>query len=284
MTNAGDKIDRIGFIASAELLLVKSEAKHIRKFNKYFKQEYFKGIDDFIATRNVHSYPNLFKRQDIEALYVEMYIDIAKRFYKWYESYFRKYIAKQEAEFILNQKFREFAERVAGNNITLVQGSRKKRLIEVLKTLYRDPQYQFMNERDLQRVLRRKFSTYSKYEAQRLVRTEANAAANYGSTETASAMFGKNGYVKEWLTAMDGREREWHARANGQIVKGDGYFIVKGERLRFPSDPKGSGANIINCRCQSLCYPPDLMYQEANPISAMNTAIVAYQVIENENL
>lgn len=251
-------IDRIGFIASFQNELVKAEAKHIRKFKAYFKKEYFKGVDDFVSTRSVHSYPYLFKVSEIEDMYVSMYVDISKRFYKWYEKNFESFVEKREYDFILNAKFAEFAKRAAGDKISLVSGSKKRKLIKVLKTMFRNPDYQFMNERELQKVLRSKFSSYSKFQAERLVRTEANTAANYGSVETANAMFGKQGYVKEWLTANDERVRSPHASANGQIVSSDSMFLVMGEKLKFPGDPSASAANRINCRCQSLCYPPDV--------------------------
>ena len=95
MTDPNYKIDRIGFISAFQYLLVKSEAKHIRKFRSYFKKEYYKAIDDFIQSRSVRSYPDLFTQNDLENLYVEMYIDIAKRFYKWYAKNFESYIKKQ---------------------------------------------------------------------------------------------------------------------------------------------------------------------------------------------
>ena len=184
-------IDRIGFIASFQNELVKAEAKHIRRFNAYFKKEYFKGADEFISSRTIGQYNNLFKTSEIEALYVSMYIEIGKRFYKWYERNFYEFVKKREQDFILNQKFGDFARRVAGDKITLVSGSKKKQLIKVLRAMFQNPDLQFMNERELQKVLRNKFSLYSKSQAERLVRTEANTAANYGSIETANTMFGK---------------------------------------------------------------------------------------------
>lgn len=62
----------------------------------------------------------------------------------------------------------------------------------------------------------------------------------------------RQGYrYKEWHTIMDGRERDTHAIANGQIVPIDEPFIVGGYKMMFPRDvtygapPK----EIINCRC-----------------------------------
>lgn len=84
------------------------------------------------------------------------------------------------------------------------------------------------------------------WRAERIARTETIRSANFGSME---------GYrqagirKKEWITALDERTREAHARADGQVVGIDDTFIVGGEPLRFPGDPTGSPENTINCRC-----------------------------------
>lgn len=47
----------------------------------------------------------------------------------------------------------------------------------------------------------------------------------------------------------DGRVRPAHLVADGQEVPEGEPFIVDGELLMFPGDPKGSPENVINCRC-----------------------------------
>ena len=44
-----------------------------------------------------------------------------------------------------------------------------------------------------------------------------------------------------------------HILADGQVVAVEEPFIVGGEELMYPRDPKGSAANTINCSC--LLYP-----------------------------
>jgi len=44
-----------------------------------------------------------------------------------------------------------------------------------------------------------------------------------------------------------------HIKADGQVVKPDEPFVVAGEDLMYPRDPKGSAANTISCHC--LLYP-----------------------------
>jgi len=80
-----------------------------------------------------------------------------------------------------------------------------------------------------------------------IARTETIRASNLGSLEGAR----QSGLPlrKEWIATRDGRERDGHAAADGQIVDLDEPFIVGGEQLMYPADPAGSAGNVINCRC-----------------------------------
>lgn len=80
-----------------------------------------------------------------------------------------------------------------------------------------------------------------------IARTETISASNKGSLLGAQS----TGLTlnKEWITSIDGREREAHAIANGSVVSTNDYFVVDGEELEYPGDPKGSAANVISCRC-----------------------------------
>jgi len=52
-----------------------------------------------------------------------------------------------------------------------------------------------------------------------------------------------------WVSMSDGEVRPAHRAADGQVVSIRGAFVVGGERLRFPGDPRGSLPNIMGCRC-----------------------------------
>lgn len=54
---------------------------------------------------------------------------------------------------------------------------------------------------------------------------------------------------QSWLTADDDRVRPAHAAVDGFEVEVGKPFLVGGEELRYPRDPKGSPGNTINCRC-----------------------------------
>lgn len=112
-----------------------------------------------------------------------------------------------------------------------------------------------------------------------IARTETTRLANAGS----QALF-KNWEVekKEWRTSIDGRERESHGYANGQIVEMDEPFIVGGYEMMYPGDTsQGADASeVINCRCTVLPViddPADLkpMDPEA-PLPNVVTQIPTY--------
>jgi len=57
--------------------------------------------------------------------------------------------------------------------------------------------------------------------------------------------------VEVWETIGDSVVREAHVAAD-ETRKVDGFFTVGGEQLRYPGDPLGSPANVINCRCSAV--------------------------------
>jgi len=85
--------------------------------------------------------------------------------------------------------------------------------------------------------------------SERIARTEMIAASNEGHLiEYAQS---KMVDEKEWLTSLDGRERDDHREANGQKVPLGTPFMVGGEKLDGP----GLGhrpENNVNCRCVAI--------------------------------
>jgi uncharacterized protein with gpF-like domain len=93
----------------------------------------------------------------------------------------------------------------------------------------------------------------AKRRAETIARTETHIAANVGSDAAASATGLQ--LEKEWCATEDARTRPDHAEADAQRVDKNMDFIVGGERLSFPGDPKGSARQVINCRCVVLWHP-----------------------------
>lgn len=84
-----------------------------------------------------------------------------------------------------------------------------------------------------------------------IAQTESNR--HYNSSMLAHGLKaeqqGRRDLTKRWDTRMDGRERLWHHDADGQVRPLMQPFLVGGEPLLFPVDPRGRPDNVINCRC-----------------------------------
>lgn len=89
-------------------------------------------------------------------------------------------------------------------------------------------------------------------ECVRIARTETTYAQN--SARQSVGEHGKElgfNMLKQWVATSDGRTRDEHSDADGQIVPVDEPFEVGGEELMFPGDfSMGASAwNTVNCRC-----------------------------------
>ncbi len=104
---------------------------------------------------------------------------------------------------------------------------------------------------NIEREIRNEWNTISRTRATTIARTEVVSASNMGSimgAEQQAAEFEVD-MNKLWLATRDGRTRDAHNDADGQAKKMKESFVVAGELLDFPGDPKGSPGNVINCRC-----------------------------------
>lgn len=83
-----------------------------------------------------------------------------------------------------------------------------------------------------------------------IARTESHASANAATQEAARAT--GLPMLKEWVSSSGSRTRDDHADADGQTRQLNEPFVVGGEELMFPGDPRGSAEQVINCRCASV--------------------------------
>ncbi len=105
-------------------------------------------------------------------------------------------------------------------------------------------------------------SGFTKMQANRIVRTEVNRAANTG-TKAAADGFNYE-MVKEWIAFRDSRTRGFkpdqpkdHYDMDGQVVDYFSNFTDprSGEQIEYPLAPGGSAAMVINCRCSYIVVP-----------------------------
>lgn len=143
------------------------------------------------------------------------------------------------------------------NNVNGIEATVKEAILNVI-------QQGQINGWGYEKTARAVEGVASMVRARRIVRTESVKASNMsgylGAKRTGLLM------DKQWISAKDNRVRGNpggkypnaqfdHWDMNGQIVPFDRPFFLSArtgfasDELQFPGDPKGSPADIINCRC-----------------------------------
>lgn len=124
--------------------------------------------------------------------------------------------------------------------------------IDQLRSVINAGELEGLGTREIARNITERVPTIASYRANTIARTETHSASGYASemaaTETGLSL------KKEWVAFIDGRERDAHREADGQVVARDEDFTVDGEQLSYAGDPSGSAGNIINCRCTVLYF------------------------------
>lgn len=67
----------------------------------------------------------------------------------------------------------------------------------------------------------------------------------------------------QWISTRDGRTRDSHAAADGQIVSVAAPFQIGGASMLYPGDPAGPSGEVVNCRCALAALTPDEFEAEA---------------------
>ncbi len=253
-----------------------AEKKQISIVKRYYKSEYNKGINSFISEGQTN-FQLLFDSKDLLKIYRELYSDIGMRFAKWYANNYKKYLTKNLDPTQLDiwqNSFASFGSAVGAQRVTLVSGTAKNNLIRITQQLMSDPEFMTLGAVERGRILKNQFNTYSQYQSERLVRTEATAAANFATMESATTIFPKEQMQKEWIASFDDRTRSSHSEADGQIVMANDTFFVGGSQMMFPGDPSAPAAEVINCRC-SIAYIPIEGAQTVSEISSIGLGVAA---------
>lgn len=94
---------------------------------------------------------------------------------------------------------------------------------------------------------------YGAFRASMIARTETHSAATFGSQALAESTGLE--MEKEWVTSVDGRERDSHKDVDRDRTELRGKFFVGNEYIQRPGE--GGPDNRINCRC-SLIYHPKI--------------------------
>jgi uncharacterized protein with gpF-like domain len=104
------------------------------------------------------------------------------------------------------------------------------------------------------------------WKADQLARDNTVAPANAGNH---SALQDSSAIAKRWVTTLDGRQRETHEAADGQVVAVDQPFIVGGFRAQHPGDPSLPVAEFTQCRCTlAAVFESDLTMDQIQRLQA----------------
>ena len=242
-----------------------SERKAVRDFTRYYKAESDKAINIALqkGSLNEQDLLGVFTRDGFAKRYEALYEGIGLTFANWYAKNFDKYLTKgvspNQFQEPWRAAFRNLGITIGAQRVSLVQNTAKKNLIKVFRQLSNDPVFQSEGEAVRARMLRQQYNRYNTFQAERLVRTEATNAANYATMQSAQDIFPGADMQKEWISASDERVRSWQKTSNIEdtTVDFNKPFIVMGEELMRPGDPKGSPKNVINCRCSVAPFPKE---------------------------
>ena len=130
----------------------------------------------------------------------------------------------------------------------VVEDQLKENLIEGLST--------GESARKIEQRVNAVFGQMEKGRAKTIARTEISSSLNFGAHEGAI----QSNVVKEkqWVTARDELVRTEpfsHTAAEGETVGLREDYMKTGEPMGYPTDPSGSLANFINCRCAEIFIP-----------------------------
>jgi len=104
---------------------------------------------------------------------------------------------------------------------------------------------------NIAKAISKKLNAVSVSRAMTIARTETHRAAN--TTQFRRAEWAANTanleVEVEWIATNDSRVRDSHRHVDGQKRPMGQTFNVGGDAMRYPSDPRGSAKNTINCRC-----------------------------------
>ena len=84
--------------------------------------------------------------------------------------------------------------------------------------------------------------------------------------------------VKQWDATLDGATRESHVHVDGEIKELDEKFS---NGLRFPGDPSGGAAEVVNCRCALLQRARWAVGDSFTKMNNVSKEIVDFSDIDN---
>lgn len=217
-----------------------------RKFQKKLQRAIMKGLKPVEETLDYSTYDNTF----VEETMTDLYADTSKSLF----TYTYKMVNPKKKKDILGDIANIFAQRSARwlltygyDKIESVNDTIQDKVRRSLASSFEKA----LSIPDITKNLMKEMSTWSKFEATRVARTETTAAAGQGSLEGADL----SGVTlrKVWIAAFDSRTRVTHRTADQKTRLSGGIslrsdFDIGGDKMQSPGTGSVAKENV-NCRC-----------------------------------
>ena len=189
----------------------------------------------------------------IEQAYLQFYYESGYPFYQWARNSIpqqKRITQDNPGGFLLSVQ--NFVRTSIGSRIESVTSHTRRLVRRLTDKFIRDG----VSPVDAAIRMEQEWLALSTTRARTIAATEMVTLSGYSQTQGYYAT-GRE-LEKIWLTRGDSHVRPLqggsfnHVSANKQRVPLDQDFIVSGQRLAYPGDPRGSRGNTIRCRCRSL--------------------------------
>lgn len=165
---------------------------------------------------------------------------------------------------IWTSTLRNYATRRAGESISIVTGTWKDSLVELVRKIMAE-EVAIGVEALTKKLYRDYVGTLEKWQVRRIAQTEA--MIGMAEAADASARTLDTRFVKQWSNSGLQNTRESHLAVDGVTVGQDEPFELAGGLLMYPHDTSmgADASEIINCACACL-YRPDGGGRAASPV------------------
>lgn len=224
-------------------------------FDKQIKPLYDK-IEQVSDIRDIEIPP--LNNQVIVDAYKKLYLTVVPHFALSKRSQFKKNLKLKDAddeifEDLIMEMAIKYLEQHAGETVVAAGDTSIALIQRLLQKLTPEILDQGLGAGQAQTMLRDRIQSewhrMKYFRTERIVRTEVNRAANWGSLEGTKSLGVEMNKI--WISAFAAESRPEHMDADGQKVGLDEPFHVWDDLLQYPGDPAGRAENTINCLCST---------------------------------
>lgn len=244
-----------------------------RLWNKTWADYYLK--QGRILLNNLTEPQVIFPEEEVSKLFVMMYIDVGTKFanvaFSSIKSFDVDLITKADPPpnyfGVWEAYMANYALTQGAQSIVSISATARARAIKIINDAVALSIEQGLGAVEagklIDKVVWNEWKIVSKFNAERIARTEIIAAQNEGAF--AGAQSAGVPLQKVWLSSGSGDPRPTHLAANGQVRPMDEKFNIGGVMMSKPGDKSVGAEDIINCRC-SVAFEPILNVPTRRPL------------------